>query len=46
MSASKERREVGKLGDDEEFEVEEKPFTSSLNIFPEACCGKGWVQAG
>jgi hypothetical protein len=45
MSASKERREVGKHGDHEVSEVEDKPFTSSLNIFPEACCGKGWVQA-
>ena len=23
-------------------EVEEKQLTSSLNFFPEACCGKGW----
>jgi hypothetical protein len=23
-------------------EVSEKPFTSSLNIYAEACCRKGW----
>jgi hypothetical protein len=23
-------------------EVEEKPFTSSLNIYPETCCRKWW----
>ncbi len=26
-------------------EVEEKPFTSSLNICPEASCRKRWCQA-
>jgi hypothetical protein len=27
-------------------EVEERPFTSSLNIYPEACCkkGGGWAE--
>jgi hypothetical protein len=27
-------------------DVEEKPLTSSLNICPEACCGKGWWRSG
>jgi hypothetical protein len=25
---------------------EKKMFTSSSNICPEACCGKGWVVGG
>jgi hypothetical protein len=26
----------------QKFAVEEKPFTSSLSIYPEACCLKEW----